>query len=138
MYGASPSAQKRRRPRIDIGRRCTVAAGLFGLLLQAISPTLADGIDPPIEPLSSIGGTMAHSGAAPAQTWKVPDAYAIGSWNNGNDWGAAAGASTSTWSSRDESGNRFDPLPLAVGVIILGAIALAILNASDSSSIAGD
>ena len=118
-------------------RRTIAAVALLILMLQTASPALADGEMVPVYPLPSHSG----SSASPSYNWAPPahdrGEAAVQPFER-VPLGAASGAGVGAASGRDGAENKFDFLSLGLGVVVIGIIGWAILNASDSSSIAGN
>ncbi len=107
------------------------------MLFQAGSSAIADDVGVPIQPLPSSSGVEANSTASKSFDWTIqtfdPHDAATAQFHR-EPLGATSGAETSAASGREGSGNRFNPLALVLGVVIMGIIGLAILNADDSGS----
>lgn len=122
---------------IGLWRNSTVAIAVIGILLQAAGPAFADDVGVPIHPLPSSPSVGSNPTASRSFDWNIRtfdphDAQVTQFYRE--PLGATSGAEPSSASGREGSENRFDPLALTLGVLIMGIIGLAILNADNSGS----
>ena len=118
-------------------RNCAAAIAIIGVLIQTGSPAFADDVGVPIHPLPSSSGAESNSTASRSLDWNIRtfdphDAQVTQFYRE--PLGATTGAEPGSASGREGSENRFDPLALTLGVLIMGIIGLAILNADNSGS----
>ena len=118
-------------------RNCAAIVAIIGMLIQAGGSAIADDVDVPIFPLPSSSSVEANSTASKSLDWNIrtfdPHDAATAQFYR-EPLGATSGAEPSSASGREGSGNRFDPLALTLGIVIMGIIGLAILRASISGS----
>lgn len=120
-------------------RSSAAIVAIICMLFQASSSAIADDVGVPIYPLPSNSGVEAEANSTASksfdwtiQTFDPHDAATV--QFHREPLGATSGAGPNSASGREESENRIDLLSLAFGVVILGIIGLAILNADNSGS----
>jgi len=108
---------------------------IIGILLQASGPAFADDVGVPIHTLPSNSSADWNSTASKPFDWNIrtfgPHDAATAQFSRG-PLGATSGAEPGSASGREGSENRFDPLALLIGVVIMGIIGVAIRNADNS------
>ena len=118
-------------------RNSAATMAIIGILLQAAGPAFADDVGVPIHPLPSNSSADRNSTASKSFDWNIrtfdPHDAATAQFSRG-PLGATSGAEPGSASGREGSENRFDPLALLLGVVIMGIIGAAILNTDNSGS----